>query len=268
MPFPIGAILGLASGLAGKKSSGKGSGLLGLAGSLGSSLLTNKGALRRQRLADRENVRFWNMQNQYNHPTAQMERLRQAGLNPNLIYGSSVAGATGSAGSIAPSKAAPYNIQNPIPAVTSMAQTSSNIGLQKTQALKNMQDAATSKSTQKRIDTLLGEEAKLFKYRAKQAQATAIIEGLRANGLSEHKAAYIQSLLDQMLITKSTKDIKALEATIANEQGLRPNDPLFYREAKKFKDWLGSFIDDEKIEQGWEQRGMGPEYKEYIRRTR
>lgn len=31
----------------------------------------------------------WNMQNQYNSPEAQMERYKQAGLNPNLIYGQS-----------------------------------------------------------------------------------------------------------------------------------------------------------------------------------
>lgn len=29
----------------------------------------------------------WNMQNEYNSPQAQMERLRKAGLNPNLVYG-------------------------------------------------------------------------------------------------------------------------------------------------------------------------------------
>ena len=37
-------------------------------------------------------VEMWNMQNQYNSPTAQMSRLRQAGLNPNLVYGSGVTG--------------------------------------------------------------------------------------------------------------------------------------------------------------------------------
>ena len=29
----------------------------------------------------------WDMQNQYNSPAAQMQRLREAGLNPNLVYG-------------------------------------------------------------------------------------------------------------------------------------------------------------------------------------
>lgn len=34
-----------------------------------------------------KNMEAWNMQNEYNSPTAQMERLKAAGLNPNLVYG-------------------------------------------------------------------------------------------------------------------------------------------------------------------------------------
>lgn len=30
---------------------------------------------------------MWNANNAYNHPRAQMERFREAGLNPNLVYG-------------------------------------------------------------------------------------------------------------------------------------------------------------------------------------
>lgn len=32
-------------------------------------------------------LEMWNMNNAYNDPSAQMERLKQAGLNPNLVYG-------------------------------------------------------------------------------------------------------------------------------------------------------------------------------------
>jgi hypothetical protein len=35
-----------------------------------------------------DNLKLWEMQNQYNAPTAQMQRLNEAGLNPNLVYGS------------------------------------------------------------------------------------------------------------------------------------------------------------------------------------
>ena len=114
------------SGLAG----GLGPGLF----SLGSSLLSNKGAKNRQNLANRQNVEFWNMQNSYNTPKAQMGRLKDAGLNPNLIYGSGSAN-TGVAGSIAPSKASPYNIQNPIPLQASLLQ--SQIDLNNSNAHKN-----------------------------------------------------------------------------------------------------------------------------------
>jgi hypothetical protein len=41
------------------------------------------------------NMDMWNAQNAYNHPTQQMQRLQQAGLNPNLVYGNgSVVGNT------------------------------------------------------------------------------------------------------------------------------------------------------------------------------
>lgn len=45
--------------------------------------------------AFKQNVEMWNLQNQYNDPSAQMQRLRNAGLNPNLVYGGgNVAGLT------------------------------------------------------------------------------------------------------------------------------------------------------------------------------
>ena len=103
-------------------------------GSLGSSLLSNQGAKRRQNLANKQNVEFWKMQNAYNTPKAQMGRLTDAGLNPNLIYGSGSAN-TGVAGSISPSKASPYQIQNPVPLQASLLQ--SQINLNNSNANKN-----------------------------------------------------------------------------------------------------------------------------------
>lgn len=35
----------------------------------------------------KDNLADWNMQNEYNTPSAQMARLKAAGLNPNLVYG-------------------------------------------------------------------------------------------------------------------------------------------------------------------------------------
>lgn len=39
-----------------------------------------------------DNIAFWNMQNEYNSPQAQMNRLQAAGLNPHLVYGNGASG--------------------------------------------------------------------------------------------------------------------------------------------------------------------------------
>lgn len=45
--------------------------------------------------ANRMAMQAWNMMNDYNHPVQQMQRLKEAGLNPLLVYGSgSVTGNT------------------------------------------------------------------------------------------------------------------------------------------------------------------------------
>lgn len=44
-------------------------------------------------------LEMWHLQNAYNSPAEQMKRLREAGLNPNMIYGSGSAG-TGNASSM------------------------------------------------------------------------------------------------------------------------------------------------------------------------
>lgn len=53
-----------------------------------------------------KNVEMWNMMNEYNLPINQMERLRAAGLNPNLVYGSQ--SVTGNTQSNAPQYQAPH----------------------------------------------------------------------------------------------------------------------------------------------------------------
>lgn len=72
--------------------------IIGGLGSLGGSLIQggfNLGGMALQHKYNKEmaaiqnqyNIDMWEMQNEYNSPTAQMSRLRDAGLNPNLAYG-------------------------------------------------------------------------------------------------------------------------------------------------------------------------------------
>lgn len=52
------------------------------------------------------NFRMWQLTNQYNSPTEQMARLKAAGLNPNMVYGS------GNAAGLSSSKAPEYKRAN------------------------------------------------------------------------------------------------------------------------------------------------------------
>lgn len=71
--------------------------ILPLAISSGANLVGNamnrKAAFENQKRQMDFNLKFWNMQNEYNSPEQQMQRFRAAGLNPNLIYGSGSASA-------------------------------------------------------------------------------------------------------------------------------------------------------------------------------
>lgn len=74
-------------------------GAAGAIGSLGSSLLglksqndTNKAQMKLAEYEWQKNLEMWNLQNEYNSPVRQLERIKAAGLNPNLVYGGNSVG--------------------------------------------------------------------------------------------------------------------------------------------------------------------------------
>lgn len=60
-----------------------------------------------------DSIAFWNMQNEYNSPQAQMARLKEAGLNPMLVYGGSSGGTAGTAGNIGTPRAHQPTFKSP-----------------------------------------------------------------------------------------------------------------------------------------------------------
>lgn len=95
--------------------------LISLAGSVGGALInanstrkTNEAqiahAMDLYNMSREDAILFWQMQNEYNSPVEQMSRLRDAGLNPHLVYGN---GATTTAGSISAPQAKMANLHAP-----------------------------------------------------------------------------------------------------------------------------------------------------------
>lgn len=88
-------------------------GIASLLGSVGSTIGNVIGNKKAQERADAVNYFMWKKQNEYNHPLQQMSRFKEAGLNPRLIYGNGSASA-GNASGAPQSKAAKFNIENPL----------------------------------------------------------------------------------------------------------------------------------------------------------
>lgn len=87
--MPDGLVLGAAAQVAG-----------GGLNALSTGIQNNRSEKFSREMYDRQkadNLSFWNLQNDYNSPQAQMARFQEAGLNPNLIYGQ---GNSGNAGSV------------------------------------------------------------------------------------------------------------------------------------------------------------------------
>lgn len=102
MPLPIAAIIAAGSTLAGQ----------GINAMSQSSMnkKTRKWNEKMYQTQRADALSDYQMQNQYNHPSSQMARLREAGLNPNLVYGN---GADAQGGTVRQSSVESWNPKAP-----------------------------------------------------------------------------------------------------------------------------------------------------------
>ena len=142
-----------------------------------------------QKDANKMALLSWKMANDYNHPVKQMERLREAGLNPNLVYGSgSVTGNTTGAPSLVGG-----GVQTPVESVFSGI--NNVMGVLQGQANLNNTRAQTQAST-----------------------AAAGASGAQAANLGAQTAAQEtkNKFLEQTMI--ADLDYKRAQTRLANEQ--------------------------------------------------
>lgn len=71
--------------------------IIGMGGQILSDYMQNQANMKLAKYSYSKDLEMWHRQNAYNDPSQQMARLKKAGLNPNLVYGSgSVTGNTSS----------------------------------------------------------------------------------------------------------------------------------------------------------------------------
>lgn len=236
MPIPP---LALAAGISGVSSAG-------------SSLIQNSGSRRSQNRANRHNINFWKMQNEYNHPSAQMERLRKAGLNPNLVYGGSPSQTAGNAGAISPSKAAPFNFDNPLSTINSFvdaqkseAQTDNvkaNTTVQEQEAILRAYRTATeaARGSKTKVDAELAQELKdtslqAAKENLRQMEAKTIqvqldneIKDASKKNLIKDVFYRVENAKENLRGQQLLNTLRKLEAELKSI-GIEKNDPWYFR---------------------------------------
>lgn len=174
--------------------------------------------------AFRREIEAWNMQNAYNTPAAQMERYKQAGLNPHLIYGQSntTSGLSGTAGHGASLGSAP-RITFP-----------DFIGL-----LSQAQDYENSKKLGRKIDA----DTALTEANTFASQTRSILNTLSYRrgeydlGYKQRMEHLFKNVLEERLklmrsatrMNTFTGSLREKELKDWNDIGLRPGDPAWMR---------------------------------------
>lgn len=148
------------------------------------------------------NLQDWHMQNAYNHPQAQMQRLKQAGLNPALIYGGSSGQASGSASS-SPSNTPMRNSQIQSPQYTEGANLLPSLSAhydfeqkQATTDLTRKQTAVAEQDAIYRAVQTLNVGAQTEKTREEIANLRKYSGDLLAQDLAQKKANVAATLTD------------------------------------------------------------------------
>jgi len=156
----------------------------------------------------KDNLEFWNMENQYNSPEMQMERLKKAGLNPNLMYGSPQSG--GNAGSInSPSQ----TVSNSTKTVNPMGTMDFQQGVNQYYNLKQ-QDAQTD---------LLRQQVKTQMSVEKLNAATTTLKNLeQTRQRTDNK--YLQSTLDARIRQASITVDNMLKDLQVKDSNIRTNN--------------------------------------------
>tara|TARA_B110000879_G_C11170990_1_gene513566 strand:- start:755 stop:1435 length:681 start_codon:yes stop_codon:yes gene_type:complete len=159
----------------------------------------NKSRRREASRARTHDINMWDKTNAYNDPKAQMERLRQAGLNPNLVYGGSSGQTAGTANSLPGAKSP--DIQN----TDISPQLMSYIGMKNTEA---QTDNLRTQNGVLTADKIL-----------KTAQAsTELSKQTDLSASAEYKKSQVQKALQDILQSQSqTEKLNAETGNIRKE---------------------------------------------------
>jgi hypothetical protein len=200
------------------------SGLIGI----GSNAIQNKQTKKREAEKRAYDLEQWQRKNQYNHPLEQMRRLKDAGLNPNLIYGSSPGSAVGNADGIHAGKAPEYKLDNPVTGFmnTRLQQSQTN----NLNSLSTLNDVKALTELQNK--NLRGTEADLAKGNLQSS-----MEIRKAEAKTAHQK-FLQSELETIAVSENLKPRIAKFAAEAMTAKINQDTAAYLKNVAALKSYL------------------------------
>lgn len=180
-------------------------------------------------VANQRNIENWNRQNQYNDPSAAMARLKAAGLNPNMVYGTGSA-TGGTAGSVGGASAPVPNIQDiPVNMPNALGILSQHQNIQKAEAQTaltwgqlgvqalTIQSKELSIEQQKLYNEILEVTGMEIAKADLKGKTTGIAKDEKSIELMEQQKANAQKMIEKMdqEIARSKQDVKSQQVANA-----------------------------------------------------
>lgn len=198
---------------------------------------------------------MWQLENAYNHPKEQMERLRQAGLNPNLVYGNGSAANTAGSASVPSTDPLPsLNIAESLGGAMSgyidtqmknaqinnlgkqssvmdadIAQKLSSAAFTKAQTARSAFDLKFSQdmrdtSADAMYESVRQQKLKNLEYEITNANLPRQLQQNYLESLSRIRSAQFQNQLQKAQTDMVRDDLRY------REKNMQPNDPLWARQ--------------------------------------
>lgn len=187
-------------------------------GSAGDAFMQHRG----QQMANRHNERMaqqqrdwqrqmWDLQNAYNHPSEQMARLKEAGLNPRMIYNTGASSAVGTAGDVKG-----YTRAEAKSTTAGLNAFSNIVQLKAVQAQTNNVEAQTKLTQQKALREAVETAIQGKRNRFENAMLQSNLEGLQlSNQETRGKTAVLREQYQLLRGTRKSKvDSAITEAKI------------------------------------------------------
>jgi len=203
------------------------------------------------------NRKQWEDQNTYNSPSAQMQRYKDAGLNPNLIYGT---GTTSAGNTSLPSTSqtakyqAPRQDYNYKPQQIGMAISQYQDTRMKSAQIDNIKEHTETQKleNQLRVGSITSQFA-ILKAQAKYAKNSAALKKLEqlekgwiwSMGITQDKHLYELSKSQYQSQQAGTEAALSEWKAGLSKEGMSPTDPWWQRQLKNkwgtIGDWINQF---------------------------